>query len=92
MTPPAANAAADSWATDGHKWLQVPHDCGYAIVRDAEAHRRAMTSAARWRGHWVMRLSVISGPMSETELDRACRSICGVWRKVRSEPPADRLR
>lgn len=35
--------AADSWATDGHKWLQVPYDCGFAIVRDREAHQRAMT-------------------------------------------------
>jgi glutamate/tyrosine decarboxylase-like PLP-dependent enzyme len=40
--------AADSWATDGHKWLQTPYDCGYAIVRDADAHRRAMTSAASY--------------------------------------------
>src|SRR6185503_12008151 len=32
---------ADSWGTDGHKWLQTPHDCGYAIVRDRAAHRRA---------------------------------------------------
>jgi glutamate/tyrosine decarboxylase-like PLP-dependent enzyme len=39
---------ADSWATDGHKWLQTPYDCGYAIVRDAEAHRRAMTTAASY--------------------------------------------
>ncbi len=34
---------ADSWVTDGHKWLQTPFDCGYAFVRDAEAHQRAMT-------------------------------------------------
>ncbi|MBI3438559.1 MAG: aspartate aminotransferase family protein [Proteobacteria bacterium] len=39
---------ADSWGTDGHKWLQTPHDCGYAIVRDADAHRRAMAIAASY--------------------------------------------
>ncbi|MDK1388881.1 aspartate aminotransferase family protein [Sinorhizobium sp. 8-89] len=39
---------ADSWATDGHKWLQTPYDCGYAIVRNEEAHRRAMTTAASY--------------------------------------------
>ena len=40
--------AADSWACDGHKWLQTPYDCGYAIVRDEQAHRRAMTIAASY--------------------------------------------
>lgn len=39
---------ADSWGVDGHKWLQTPHDSGYAIVRDAEAHRRAMLIAASY--------------------------------------------
>jgi len=39
---------ADSWATDGHKWLQTPYDCGYAIVRDAGAHRRAMAYEASY--------------------------------------------
>jgi glutamate/tyrosine decarboxylase-like PLP-dependent enzyme len=39
---------ADSWATDGHKWLQVPYDCGYAIIRHAAAHRRAMTISASY--------------------------------------------
>ena len=39
---------ADSWATDGHKWLQTPYDCGYAICRDEAAHRRAMTIAASY--------------------------------------------
>ena len=41
-------AAADSWATDAHKWLNVPYDCGIAIVRDAAAHRRAMGAHAAY--------------------------------------------
>ena len=39
---------ADSWATDAHKWLNVPYDCGVAIVRERDAHRRAMTSQAAY--------------------------------------------
>jgi glutamate/tyrosine decarboxylase-like PLP-dependent enzyme len=37
---------ANSWATDGHKWLNVPYDCGFAIVRDVDAQRASMTSFA----------------------------------------------
>ncbi len=39
---------ADSWATDGHKWLNVPYDCGYAIIADTEAHRDAMSQRAAY--------------------------------------------
>src|SRR5260370_939477 len=38
--------AADSWATDGHKWLNVPYDAGYVFVADQEAHRSAMAYGA----------------------------------------------
>jgi glutamate/tyrosine decarboxylase-like PLP-dependent enzyme len=33
---------ADSWATDAHKWLNVPYDCGIVLVAHPEAHRAAM--------------------------------------------------
>ncbi len=39
---------ADSWATDGHKWLQLPFDHGFAFVRDREAHRAAMSMTASY--------------------------------------------
>ena len=41
-------ANADSWATDAHKWLNVPQDCGIAIVRNPETLQRAMSIAAAY--------------------------------------------
>ncbi|OQW74193.1 MAG: hypothetical protein BVN33_09135 [Proteobacteria bacterium ST_bin13] len=39
---------ADSWATDGHKWLNTPYDCGMAITRDPAAHSAAMRMTAAY--------------------------------------------
>jgi glutamate/tyrosine decarboxylase-like PLP-dependent enzyme len=54
---------ADSVSVDGHKWLNVPYDCGFVFVRDRETHRAAMTleasyyapapSAVRANHNWV---------------------------------------
>ena len=41
-------ADADSWTTDGHKWLNVPYDSGIVIVRHPAAHRAAMSQAAAY--------------------------------------------
>ena len=39
---------ADSWATDGHKWLNVPYDCGVAIFADGRHLRRSMRMDAAY--------------------------------------------
>jgi glutamate/tyrosine decarboxylase-like PLP-dependent enzyme len=39
---------AQSWATDAHKWLNVPYDSGLVFVADRHAHRAAMTVTAAY--------------------------------------------
>lgn len=70
---------ADSWATDAHKTLNVPYDCGVAIVRDPSAVRAAMGM------HGDYLLQDDSGDPQEfvPELSRRGRSI-PVWATLRS--------
>ncbi len=182
----------DSWATDGHKWLQTPYDSGFAIVRDKEALLHAMTNwasylptvqqgdrvpsnyvpelsrrargvpvwallktygrdgvaklverhctltrrfaerlshepgirilndvvlnqialdfgadseatkaviarvqhdgvlyagGAEWRGNWIMRLSIISAPTTEADIDMSADAIIAAWRAVQAASP-----
>lgn len=41
-------ALADSWATDAHKWLNVPYDSGIVCVAHPDAHRAAMSLTASY--------------------------------------------
>ncbi len=70
---------ADSWGVDGHKWLQTPYDSAYAIVRDAEAHRRAMLIAASYLPEGGVRHPADYAP----ELSRRARGFA-TWAMIRS--------
>ena len=39
---------ADSWAVDGHKWLNVPYEAGYVFCADPPAHAAAMSFTAAY--------------------------------------------
>ncbi len=71
---------ADSWATDAHKWLNVPYDCGLAFVRDPRALQAAMAVTA----DYLPTASEFRNPSDFTpELSRRARGI-EVWAVLRS--------
>ncbi len=73
-------ANADSWATDFHKWLNVPYDSGLAVVRDAHALRAAMAVTAAY----LPTESPFRNPSDFTpELSRRARGV-EVWAGLRS--------
>jgi glutamate/tyrosine decarboxylase-like PLP-dependent enzyme len=71
---------ADSWATDAHKWLNVPYDCGLAFVRDAHALQAAMAITAEY----LPTQGDVRNPCDFTpELSRRARGV-EVWAALRS--------
>jgi glutamate/tyrosine decarboxylase-like PLP-dependent enzyme len=70
---------ADSWATDCHKWPNVPYDCGVAFVRDAECLRNAMIVSAAYLQTGNKREPAHYSP----EASRRARAV-EVWAAIRS--------
>lgn len=73
-------SAADSWATDAHKWLNVPYDSGIAFVRDTAALKAAMSIKAEY----LMTETEFRNPSDFTpELSRRARGV-DVWAALKS--------
>ena len=70
---------ADSWAVDGHKWLNVPYDCGIVLCAHPDAHRRAMTLSAAY----LARTGSRDGTDWTPESSRRAR-VFPVWAALRS--------
>ncbi len=71
---------ADSWATDAHKWLNVPYDSGVAFVRDADALRASMAISAEY----LPTATANRNPSDYTpELSRRARGV-DIWAALRS--------
>ena len=72
---------AHSVAVDGHKWLNVPYDCGAAFVHDAELHRGAFTAGAAYFGSEEPDRPVFS--FLAPEMSRRARAFA-VWATLRA--------
>ena len=70
---------ADSWATDAHKWLNVPYDCGLVFVKRKEALFNAMSATASYLPEMNTREPYQFTP----EMSREARGI-PVWAALRS--------
>jgi glutamate/tyrosine decarboxylase-like PLP-dependent enzyme len=66
---------ADSWATDAHKWLNVPYDCGIAIVRERPR------CVAPWPARRTQRRRL--GACYTPELSRRARGV-EVWTALKA--------
>lgn len=70
---------ADSWATDAHKTLNTPYDCGIAIVRDPDALKSAMSMHASY----LLTSSAVDPQELVPELSRRARGV-PVWAALAS--------
>jgi glutamate/tyrosine decarboxylase-like PLP-dependent enzyme len=70
---------ADSWATDGHKWLNVPYDCGIVILRDASRLRPTMSAVAGY-----LPSGTVLEPTHHTPQSSQRARVVDVWAALRT--------
>jgi glutamate/tyrosine decarboxylase-like PLP-dependent enzyme len=72
---------ADSWATDAHKFLNVPYDCGIVLTRHPKAHRAAMAIQGQYLSSGAETTSAHPGIFA-LELSRRARGFA-LWAALR---------
>jgi glutamate/tyrosine decarboxylase-like PLP-dependent enzyme len=72
---------ADSWATDAHKFLNVPYDCGIVLTRHPKAHRRAMAIQGPYLSSGAETVTANPGVFAP-ELSRRARGFA-LWAALR---------
>ncbi|HEU4531212.1 MAG TPA: pyridoxal-dependent decarboxylase [Steroidobacteraceae bacterium] len=75
----AGHALADSWAIDAHKWLNVPYDCGIALVRQP----RTLSAALALQADYLPATKVREPVQFTPELSRRARGV-EVWAALRA--------
>jgi glutamate/tyrosine decarboxylase-like PLP-dependent enzyme len=70
---------ADSWATDAHKWLNIPYDSGIAFVKDGKSLKAAMSQNAAYLVQTGNRIPYVFVP----EMSRRSRGV-EIWAALRS--------
>jgi glutamate/tyrosine decarboxylase-like PLP-dependent enzyme len=73
--------AADSIAVDGHKWLNVPYDTGFAFVRDPNIHLGAFAASAAYLGDEALARPVFGN--LALEMSRRARAL-PIWATLRA--------
>ena len=71
---------ADSWATDGHKWLNVPYDSGIILARDPAALRRSMAVSAAY----LVEGGAVLEPMNHTPQSSQRARWIDAWAALRT--------